>query len=159
MNNISIIVATAKNWAIGVDNQLLWHISADLKRFKALTTAHAIVMGRKTYDSIGKPLPNRRNIVISRDENLRIDGVEVFNSIESAIEELSNETEIFIIGGAEIYKQTLPLASKIYLTKVIKSYDGDAFFPEIDFSEWDKTFEDCYLNEDVPYCFVNYKRK
>lgn len=156
--NISIIVATAENWAIGLNNELLWHISADLKRFKALTTAHTIVMGRKTYESIGRPLPNRRNIIISRDTELKLAGCEVYNTIEDALEATKGESEVFIIGGAEIYKQTIDMASKIYLTKVMKSYDADAFIPEIDFSQWTETFCEEHLDEELPYSFINYER-
>ncbi|MFI3267106.1 MAG: dihydrofolate reductase [Rikenellaceae bacterium] len=157
-NNISIIVATAENWAIGLNNELLWHISADLKRFKALTTSHTIIMGRKTYESIGRPLPNRRNVIISRNSELKIEGCEVYNTIDSALESTKNEEEVFIIGGAEIYKQTIDIASKIYLTKVMKNYDADAFIPEIDFSNWKETFCEPHLDEELPYLFINYER-
>lgn len=132
---ISIIVACSENNAIGKDNQLLWHLSEDLKRFKQLTSGHSIIMGRKTYDSIGRPLPNRRSIVISRQQDLVIEGCEVVNSLEAAITLCKNEAEVFIIGGAEIYKQSMSLAHKIYLTKVLAHFDGDAFFPEIG-EEW-----------------------
>ncbi|MFI3263099.1 MAG: dihydrofolate reductase [Rikenellaceae bacterium] len=157
-NNISIIVATAKNWAIGLNNELLWHISTDLKRFKALTTGHSIIMGRKTYESIGRPLPKRRNIVISRDAELKIEGCEVYNTIEAALEATQNEEEVFVIGGAEIYKQTIGVASKIYLTQVMKSYEADAFIPEIDFSMWKETFRESHIDEELPYCFINYEK-
>lgn len=158
-NNISIIVAIAKNWAIGLNNELLWHISADLKRFKALTTSHTIVMGRKTYDSIGRPLPNRRNVIISRDKNLKLEGCEVYNSIQTALDALKNEDEIFVIGGAEIYKQTINIATKLYLTKVEKEYKADVFFPEIDFSEWKITSQENHLDQEIPYSFINYELK
>ncbi|RZL54772.1 MAG: dihydrofolate reductase, partial [Pedobacter sp.] len=116
MNQVSIVVAVSENNAIGKDNQLLWHLPADLKHFKEITTGHPIIMGRKTYDSIGRPLPNRRNIVITRTTNLSIENVEVVNTLEEAISLCKDEKEIFIIGGAEIYKHALPLTNRIYLT-------------------------------------------
>lgn len=129
---ISIIVAHSKNMAIGKDNSLIWHLSDDLKRFKKLTTGHPIIMGRKTYQSIDRPLPNRTNIVITRDMNLEIPGCIVVHSAIEAIEKAKefDQGEIFIIGGAEIYKETLPLTDRLYVTKVDMHVDGDAFFPE-----------------------------
>ncbi|MFN3848524.1 MAG: dihydrofolate reductase [Spirosomataceae bacterium] len=136
--NISIIVAVAKNGAIGKDNQLLWRLSDDLKQFRKLTTGHTIIMGRKTFDSIGKALPNRINIIISRQENLQIEGCHVVNSIEKAIElakKLEQNGEIFIIGGGNVYRQALGLTNKIYLTEVHAEIDGDTHF-EFNHSEW-----------------------
>lgn len=132
---VSIIVAVANHNAIGGNNQLLWHISADLKRFKQITSGHAIVMGRKTYESIGKPLPNRQNIVITRNRALSLPGADVVDSVEAA-KEIANGDELFIIGGGEIYSQTLPVADRIYLTRVWADYKADTFFPEIDMSSW-----------------------
>jgi len=140
--DITIIVAIAENNAIGKNNDLLWHISGDLKRFKEITTGHTIIMGRKTYLSLPKrPLPNRRSIVISDIPNENMDGVEITNSIESAISLADKEKENFIIGGGMIYKQFLPIANKIYLTKVHKTYDADIFFPEINIKNWNITAE------------------
>lgn len=129
---ISIIVAHSRNMAIGKANMLIWHLPEDLKRFKKLTTGHPIIMGRKTYQSIGRPLPERTNIVITRDSNLDIPGCIVVHSAIKAIEKAQefDQEEIFIIGGAEIYKETLPLADRLYVTKVELDVDGDAFFPE-----------------------------
>ncbi len=134
--NISIIVAISTNNAIGKDNQLLWHLPADLKHFKAITTGHPIIMGRKTYDSIGKPLPNRRNIIITRQKDLTLEGVEVVHSIADAIALCKEENEVFIIGGAEIYKSALASTSRIYLTTVHQQYEADAFFPILTKEEW-----------------------
>lgn len=134
--NISIIVAVAENWVIGENNQLLWHISQDLKRFKALTSGHSIIMGRKTFESIGRPLPNRKNIVVSRNTNLAIDGCIIVNSLNEALEITKGETEVFVVGGGELYRQALPLANKLYLTKVHKNFEGDTIFPTINFDEW-----------------------
>jgi dihydrofolate reductase len=134
MNNISIISAiTSKTRAIGNQNKLLFRIPHDLKRFRALTMNHPVIMGRKTYESIGKPLPNRTNIVISRNLELRIDGVYVVNNLLSAIKiakESNGSDEIFIIGGGEIYKEALPYTNKLYLTIVQSDELGDTFFPE-----------------------------
>jgi dihydrofolate reductase len=136
MKNISIIVATDTENAIGKNNQLLWHLPKDLQFFKKTTSGYPIIMGRKTFDSIGKPLPNRRNIVISRQANLKIEGVEVYHKLNDALKACEEEKELFIIGGGEIYKQALPLAQKIYLTKVNHKFDADTYFPSIDAEDW-----------------------
>jgi dihydrofolate reductase len=137
---ISIIVAVAENGAIGKDNRLLWRLSDDLKQFKALTSGHAVLMGRKTFESIGKPLPNRTNIVITRQGRVSEDAsVLTAGSIERAIElarESKGNEEIFIIGGGNIYEQSLDITDKIYLTEVKVTIDGDTFFPELDKNKW-----------------------
>lgn len=133
---ISIVVAIAENGAIGIENRLPWRLSSDLKNFKKLTSGHAILMGRKTYESIGKPLPKRRNLVISRDVAYTAEGCEVFQSIDAAIEAAQAETEVFVIGGAQIYRQILPKADKIYLTKVKAIVEGDAFFEIDNLDRW-----------------------
>lgn len=132
---ISIIVAVAENNVIGCHNKLIWHISEDLKRFKSLTISHPIIMGRKTYDSIGRPLPGRQNIVITRNSQLKIEGCDVVGSLSEAME-LTLGKEPFVIGGGEIYREALPLATRLYLTKVYQSPEGDTFFPEINPTEW-----------------------
>ncbi|MDO5039077.1 dihydrofolate reductase [Clostridium sp.] len=137
---LSIIVAiAASNNAIGKDNSLLWHISEDLKRFKEITSGHKILMGRKTFESLPGILPNREHIILTRDKNFNVDSdkVTIINNIEDAIKYYkdSNE-EIFIIGGGEIYKEFLPFANKLYLTKVYKDFDADTFFPQINLDEW-----------------------
>jgi len=156
---VSIIVAVANNNAIGGNNQLLWHISADLKRFKQITSGHAIVMGRKTYESIGKPLPNRQNIVITRNRELSLSGADVVDSVEAA-KEIAQGDELFIIGGGEIYSQTLPVADRIYLTRVWADYKADTFFPEIDMSSWrEVSREDFQAEGETPaYSFVLLER-
>ncbi len=127
---ISLVVAAAENGAIGKNNQLLWRLSADLQRFKQLTTGHHILMGRKTYNSIGKPLPNRTNIIISKDTNLQIEGAVIFDDLLKGIEfaRQQQENELFIIGGGTIYTQAMPLASNIYLTEVAINLEGDTYF-------------------------------
>jgi dihydrofolate reductase len=127
---ISIIVAIAKNGVIGGTNALLWHISEDLQRFKRLTTGHPVVMGRKTFDSIGKPLPNRTNVIITRQQDYRAEGCKVAHSLDEAIKMFSPEEEVFIIGGGEIYNQAWDLADRLYITWVEAKYNGDTFFPD-----------------------------
>lgn len=155
---IKIIAAISKNRVIGNDNKLMWKLSSDLKRFKELTSGNPVVMGRKTYESIGKPLPNRRNIIITRDTNYEISGCEVVSSIEEAF--LLTNNDCYIIGGGEIYKQTINIADKIYLTLVQKEFEGDTIFPELD-KEWvkisRKDFKADEKNE-CDYSFIEYER-
>jgi len=160
MKNISIIVAIASNNAIGRDNKLLWHISADLKRFKKLTTGNTIVMGKRTFESLpAKPLPNRRSIVITDVAVEQIEGCIMAYSIEEAIEKMDGEKENFIIGGGSVYRQFLPFANRLYLTVVKKDFEADTFFPEIDFSEWETLQQEDHLEEALPYFFIDLKRK
>jgi dihydrofolate reductase len=161
MNKLSIIVAISENNAIGKDNQLLWHLPADLKHFKEITTGNTIIMGRKTYDSIGKPLPNRRSIVITRSQNLVIDGVEVVNSLSEAIALCKEDEEAFIIGGAEIYQQALQHATHIYLTRVHQHYEADAYFPELPPTAWKEINSVSYPSDEknnVAYTFSTLER-
>lgn len=155
---ISIIVAVAENGVIGKDNQLLWRLSDDLKQFKALTSGHAVIMGRKTFDSIGKPLPNRTNIVVTRQSKVSDDTtVLVADSIERAIEiakELKGNDEIFIIGGGNIYEQSLAITDKVYLTEVKTTIDGDTYFPTLSEDEWEEISRKPYQkNEKNEYDF------
>ncbi len=159
---ISIIAAIAENNVIGKNNKLIWHISEDLKRFKKLTSGHPVIMGRKTYESLPfKPLPDRRNIILSTRKDIKYEGAEVFNDINEILKECKNENEIFICGGAEIYKLFLPLADKMYLTEVHKVFEGDTFFPEIDFLQW-KLIEKSEIKydekSDLYYKFLNYEK-
>jgi dihydrofolate reductase len=134
---ISLIAAIGTNREIGYKNQLLWHLSADLKRFKAITMGHTVIMGQKTFDSIGKkPLSGRKNIVISDQEDYFAEGVIMASSIDEALTLAKDDGEVFIIGGASIYKQFLPVADKLYLTDIHKSYRADAFFPDFDLADW-----------------------
>ncbi len=127
---ISLICAMAKNRVIGKDNQMPWHLPADLKHFKSVTMSKPIVMGRKTYESIGRPLPGRKNIVISRNPNYQLENVDVVNSIDAALKLLNKEEEIMIIGGGFLYSQTIKLANTLYLTLIDLDVEGDTFFPE-----------------------------
>jgi dihydrofolate reductase len=160
---ISIIVAIAQNNAIGKNNELLWHIPNDLKRFKKLTSGHNIIMGKKTYQSLPfRPLPNRTNIVITDIVGEVIEGCKMAYSIKDAVELMDKENENFIIGGGSVYKQFLPLADKLYLTVVHKDFDADIFFPEINFDEWEK-LEEIFVNDDdsVPfnYSYLTLKKR
>lgn len=136
---ITLIAAVGKNNTIGKNNQLLWHLPNDFKRFKQITTNHFIIMGRKTFESFPKPLPNRTHIVISRQKNYAPNGCIVVSNLEKAIEICPKNQEIFIIGGGEIYKQSIIIADKLDITKVHHSFDGDVFFPEIDLKIWKLT--------------------
>lgn len=157
---ISIVVAIAANNAIGKDNQLLWRLPNDLKHFKQITSGHTIIMGRKTYDSVGKPLPNRRNIVITR-QNINIEGCEVVNSLDAALALCADEPEVFIVGGAEIYKQAMQAPDRIYLTIVHQNFDGDTYFPEIKADEWKETEREDYQPDEkhqFAYSFITLER-
>ena len=160
MPKLSIIVAMSSNRVIGVNNSLPWHLSEDLKHFKTLTTGHTIIMGRKTYESIGKPLPNRRNIVISRNLNAFYGGVEVVHSLEDAFSTSSNDEEVFIIGGSNIYEQSLHLVDHLYITEIKKAFEGDAFFPEIDKSLWTESARETHTSSDgLEFSFVSLQKK
>lgn len=132
---IALIVAIDQNNAIGKDNQLLWHLPKDLSFFKNVTTGNAIIMGRKTFESIGKALPNRRNIVISTQKDLQYAGAEITSSLNAAIELVGN-ADCYIIGGGSIYQQSLTLVDRLYITKVADKFDADTFFPTINWDEW-----------------------
>lgn len=156
----SIIVAIGNNNEIGRNNDLLWHISGDLKRFKSITTGHTVIMGKKTYESLPiKPLPNRRNIVLSDICNDCIPNVEVANSIDEVIALCATDEECFIIGGGLVYQQFLPLANKLYLTRVHCSYEADVFFPEINFSEWELISDEAHNDHDPAFSYQMYIKK
>lgn len=157
---IAIIVAVAENGVIGSDNRLLWHISEDLKHFKAVTTGHPVVMGRKTFESLGRPLPGRRNVVITRQQ-IPIEGCEVVHSLQEALALFQPEDKVFIIGGAQIYEQALPLCDTFFLTRVFHSYEGDTHFPEWNEQEWNLIDSESFTSgKDFPYpfSFEHYER-
>lgn len=158
---INIIVAVAKNGVIGDKNSLLWHIREDMIHFRTLTSGHPVIMGRKTYDSIGRPLPKRTNVVITRDTELKIEGCTMAHSLEEAIALFDPQEEIFIIGGAQIYAQALPLAHRIYLTVVERDYQGDTSFPAIDYSIWKQTSREDFSSGEAfeyPFSFITMER-
>ena len=159
---ISIIVAVAQNGVIGCENRLIWHIREDLQRFKRLTTGHPVVMGRKTFESLGRPLPKRTNVVITRQKGYAPQGVEVVHSLEEAIDRFPVSEEIFIIGGAQIYRQAMPRADRLYLTEVYHDYEGDVCFPAWNREEWKRVSEEryeCGAEFAYPFAFLNYERK
>jgi len=165
---IVLIAAFAQNSVVGINNTLPWHLPEDLKYFKRTTSGKAIIMGRKTYDSIGRPLPNRTNIVITRNSEFKAEGVQVVSNLQAAID-LAKEVnfingveEVMIIGGASIYKEALPQAERLYITHVHADVEGDAYFPEVDFSQWKESSRDDYTaSEKNPYdySFVVYDKK
>lgn len=158
---ISIIVAVAQNGVIGDKNSLLWHISEDMRFFKRTTSGHPVIMGRKTYESLGRPLPNRTNVVISRTQS-EIEGCTVVNSLEQAIALFPNEEEVFVIGGAQIYALALDVADRIYLTRVEHDYEGDTSFPAWNSEQWHLISREAYeCGEKYPYpfAFEVYERK
>ena len=138
---LSIIVAKAKNYIIGKDNALIWHLPEDLKRFKKLTTGHTIIMGRKTFESLGRILPNRHHIILCNDAEMNIDNenVEILEDISMLDKFVKDTEEHFVIGGATMYKLLMPMCSKMYITEIDKEFDGDVSFPEIDLNEWKVT--------------------
>lgn len=161
MTRVSIVVATDEHGGIGLEGRLPWHLPNDLKRFKALTMGKPIVMGRRTFDSIGRALPGRTNIVVSRQPGLSIDGCIVVPSLEAALEAAGEAGETCVIGGAEIYRLALPLAGTLHLTRVHATVGADTFFPVIDAAEWEEmSREDCAADarHAHPYSFVTLRR-
>lgn len=162
-NNLTLIAAAGENDSIGKNNELIWHLSDDLKRFKTLTSDHCIIMGRKTFESFSKPLPNRTHIVITRQHNYSVpSGVIVVHNIEDALDAAKNDSQPFIIGGGEIYRQALPYADKIELTRVHETFDGDTFFPKIDPSEWVETQNKLHqkdVHHPYAFSFITYQRR
>jgi len=159
---ITIIAAIANNNALGKDNQLIWHLPADLKRFKKVTLNHHIIMGRKTFESLGKPLPKRTTIIITRDTKLEVDGCIVVHSLKDAINASKQDENPYILGGAEIYKQAIDIADKLDITLVHHDFDADVFFPEINLNIWEETSREDFKADDknkYDYSFVSYLRK
>lgn len=162
---LALIAAYAQNRVVGIDNKLPWHLPEDLKYFKRITTGKAIIMGRKTYESIGRPLPNRTNIVITRNPDFSAPGVEVVASLDAAVElaegvnEINGIEETMVIGGAQIYAEALPKADRLYITHVHAEVHGDAYFPEVDLTQWQAIAKEDYAADDhnpFNYSFVVY---
>ncbi|EOR93242.1 Dihydrofolate reductase [Arcticibacter svalbardensis MN12-7] len=159
--NLSIIVAIDQNFAIGKDNQLPWYLPEDLKYFKRVTTGHTLIMGRKTYDSMGKALPNRRNIVISRQKNLLLKDAEVVHSLDEALSLCSDDKETFIIGGAEVFKQAILLVKSLYITKIDHTFEADTYLQGFNLKEWKEVYrEDKKPDEKnhFSYSFIRYEK-
>ena len=158
---ISIIAAMDENHLIGANNDLPWHLPADLQRVKQLTTGNSIILGRKNHESIGRPLPNRKNIVVTRDIHYEAPGCTVVNSIDAAIDAADGD-EIFIFGGANIYQQTLDIAQKMYLTFIHETFDGDTYFPDYDTDQWIETSRESHQPDEknkYAYTFITLTRK
>jgi len=160
---ISIIVAVSEDWGIGKDNELLWHISEDLKRFKKLTSGNTVIMGKKTWESLPRrPLPGRKNIVLTDDPNESIENSVTAYSINDALDKCGPDEEIFIIGGGSIYRQFMTIADRLFITHVHKKAPADIYFPEIDRSIWEIIEKEEFKTDDdigLPYTYVIYERK
>ena len=158
---VSIIVAMAENGVIGRDMDLPWHISADLKRFKALTMGHHIVMGRKTFESIGRLLPGRTTVIVTRQSDYQVDGAVIVNSLEAAQAAATDDSELFIIGGGQVYEIALPLADRLHVTRVHTEVDGDTSFPAIDWDQWELVSAERHgadEKNDYDFTFESYRR-
>ncbi len=159
---LSLIVAASHNGVIGAGGKLPWHLSVDLQRFKQLTMGHPILMGRKTFESIAKPLPGRTNIVITRQKDFQACGATVAHSLEEALQMCENEAEVFVIGGAEIYRQALPLADRIYLTRIDQGFQGNTYLFPIDPGAWKEIAREDFPADAAnpfPHSFLTYERK
>lgn len=159
---IILIAAVAQNGVIGKDNALPWHLPEDMKHFKALTTGHAVLMGRKTWESLPskfRPLPNRHNLVLTRDPHYVAPGATVVHSLDDAVKVSSGETALFVIGGAQLYAHTLPRANRLELTEIDAAFKGDAYFPAIDYAQWRETRRERGRSENgLAYAFVTYEQ-
>jgi dihydrofolate reductase len=159
MTQFSIIVAVANHNVIGINNTLPWHLPEDLKRFKALTMGHHIVMGRKTYASLGRLLPGRTTVIVTRNKDYLVEGAVVVHSIAQALTACAGDDEVFLIGGAELYQQGLALADKLYITEVHADFAGDAFLTDIDLALWDEVSRESHQAENgLAYSYVTYQR-
>lgn len=159
---VTIIAAVGRNKALGKNNDLIWHLPADLRRFKEVTRGHHVIMGRKTFESLGKPLPHRTNIIVSRNSNYKADGCIVVGSLEEALKEAHSDPNPYILGGAQIYEQALEVADRMDLTLVHEDFEADAFFPDFSDENWEETGrQDFKKDEKNPYdySFVQYKKK
>jgi len=159
MSHLSLIVALAKNRVIGLNNTLPWHLPEDLKRFRQLTMGHHIIMGRKTYESLGRLLPGRHSVIVTRNRDYQVQGAIVVHSLEDAVKACGDDKEAFLIGGAELYQQALGLANKLYLTQIDAEFTGDAFFPELDLRQWQLLQQQAYTSEQgLPFQYITYQR-
>ena len=160
MKVLSLIVAFANNNVIGINNTLPWHLPEDLKRFRALTTGHHIIMGRKTYESLGRLLPGRTTVIVTRNKGYKLEGALIAHSLQEAMDLCQNDLEPFVIGGAELYQDALKFANQLYITEVDLAVAGDAFFPAIDLSEWQETSREEHTSaQGFLFNYVTYMRK
>lgn len=145
---------------IGINNTLPWHLSEDLKRFRALTTGHHIIMGRKTYESLGRLLPGRTTVIVTRNKDYKLDGALIAHSLQDALDLCQSDDEAFVIGGAELYQDGLKLSNKLYITEVDLAVEGDAFFPTVDLSIWQETSREAHIStQGLPFSYITYTRK
>ena len=159
---ITLVAAIASNNVIGKENSLPWNIPEDLKRFKQMTSGHTILMGRKTFDSIGRPLPNRQNIVMTKDENFEWEGIKVINDFDEALELIKESNEdVFVIGGSKIYELFEPVANSLAITRILKDFEGDAFFPDINWELWQIEKEENFFDEksNIECKLIEYSKK
>lgn len=158
---LSIIVAKAKNDIIGKDNNLIWHLPEDLKRFKELTTGHTIIMGRKTFESLGRILPNRNHVILTQNPNYKVEeeNVEVVHSVLELKKYIESDEENFVIGGGKIYSLLMPYTKKMYITEIDKEFEGDTKFPEFDITDWEEIERIKKAQENIKYDFVTYARR
>jgi dihydrofolate reductase len=160
MAKLSVIVAIAKDGVIGVNNTLPWHLPEDLKRFRALTMGHHIIMGRKTYDSLGRLLPGRTTVIVTRNRDYQMEGALIANSLKQAIALCHHDDEVFLIGGAELYQAGLDFADKLYITEIDLAVAGDAHFPPLDMEQWQETTREAHVSEkDLKFNYLTYERK
>ena len=159
-NNISLIVALAKNNVIGLNNTLPWHLPEDLKHFRSLTTGHHIIMGRKTYESLGRLLPDRTTVIVTRNNDYQVDGALIAHSLDAAIALCQNDEEVFVIGGAELYQVGIKLANKLYITEIELDVPGDAYFPAYDVAEWQESSREAHTSaQGLLFSYITYIRK
>lgn len=159
-NNISLIVALAKNNVIGLNNTLPWHLPEDLKHFRALTTGHHIIMGRKTYESLGRLLPDRTTVIVTRNNDYQVDGALIAHSLDAAIALCQNDEEVFVIGGAELYQVGIKLANKLYITELELDVPGDAYFPAYNVAEWYESSREAHTSaQGLLFSYITYIRK
>jgi dihydrofolate reductase len=160
MTTVSLIVAVANNNVIGLNNTLPWHLPEDLKRFRALTTGHHIIMGRKTYESLNRLLPDRTTVIVTRNPDYRVEGAVIAHSLEAAIAQCQQDDEVFIIGGAELYKEALLMADKLYMTQIELEVPGDAYFPPFDMAAWERvSYEPHIAASGLPFSYATYIRQ
>lgn len=160
MTSLSLIVAVARNGVIGANNRLPWHLPEDLRRFRALTTGHHIIMGRKTYESLGRLLPDRTTVIVTRNPDYRVAGARVVGSLDAALASCAGDPEAFLIGGAELYTEGLALADRLYVTEIHAEYDGDAFFPPLDAACWHEVSRTVQRAANgLEFSYVTYERR
>lgn len=160
MQTLALIVATANNGVIGVNNTLPWHLPEDLKRFRALTTGHHIIMGRKTYESLGRLLPNRTSVIVTKNPEYQVTGALIASSLDAAIKMCQGDDSPFIIGGATLYQSALALVDTLHITKIDLNVDGDAYFPEIDLQVWQLISQEPHVSADgLSYQYLTYTKK